>query len=108
MLPFAGMQSSLLALALANRFFQDPLVGVPPAISVSQYASIFPLLFLVTPLTRNRMQIMLPFCLKVKGTFLSMLVEDGCSSKRLLRRASQYFCSYLSGFWLENGFVGAE
>ncbi|KAI8563939.1 hypothetical protein RHMOL_Rhmol03G0147800 [Rhododendron molle] len=27
------MQSSLLALALANRFFQDPLVGVPPAIS---------------------------------------------------------------------------
>ncbi|KAK3012975.1 hypothetical protein RJ639_010430, partial [Escallonia herrerae] len=31
-----GMQSSLLALALANRFFQDPLVGVPPAISVSQ------------------------------------------------------------------------
>ncbi|KAF8379335.1 hypothetical protein HHK36_028769 [Tetracentron sinense] len=32
-----GMQSSLLALALANRFFQDPLVGVPPAISVSRY-----------------------------------------------------------------------
>jgi len=30
------MQSSLLALALANKFFQDPLVGVPPAISVSQ------------------------------------------------------------------------
>ncbi|KAG0501276.1 hypothetical protein HPP92_001348 [Vanilla planifolia] len=29
-----GMQSSLLALALANRFFQDPLVGIPPAISV--------------------------------------------------------------------------
>ncbi|KAF6160241.1 hypothetical protein GIB67_019010 [Kingdonia uniflora] len=29
-----GMQSSLLALALANRFFQDPLVGVPSAISV--------------------------------------------------------------------------
>ncbi|XP_020527485.1 probable sodium/metabolite cotransporter BASS5, chloroplastic, partial [Amborella trichopoda] len=29
-----GMQSSLLALALANRFFQDPLVSVPPAISV--------------------------------------------------------------------------
>ncbi|KAL3499465.1 hypothetical protein ACH5RR_038558 [Cinchona calisaya] len=29
-----GMQSSLLALALANRFFEDPLVGVPPAISV--------------------------------------------------------------------------
>ncbi|KAF3448434.1 hypothetical protein FNV43_RR09147 [Rhamnella rubrinervis] len=28
-----GMQSSLLALALANRFFQDPLVGIPPAIS---------------------------------------------------------------------------
>lgn len=31
------MQSSLLALALANRFFQDPLVGVPPAISVSKW-----------------------------------------------------------------------
>lgn len=29
-----GMQSSLLALALANKFFHDPLVGVPPAISV--------------------------------------------------------------------------
>nr|XP_043627504.1 probable sodium/metabolite cotransporter BASS6, chloroplastic [Erigeron canadensis] len=29
-----GMQSSLLALALANKFFQDPLVGIPPAISV--------------------------------------------------------------------------
>ncbi|KAL8141703.1 hypothetical protein V2J09_014735 [Rumex salicifolius] len=29
-----GMQSSLLALALANRFFKDPVVGVPPAISV--------------------------------------------------------------------------
>eukprot|EP00268_Persea_americana_P048788 TRINITY_DN5181_c0_g1_i2.p1 TRINITY_DN5181_c0_g1~~TRINITY_DN5181_c0_g1_i2.p1 ORF type:complete len:159 (+),score=23.73 TRINITY_DN5181_c0_g1_i2:565-1041(+) len=29
-----GMQSSLLGLALANKFFQDPLVGVPPAISV--------------------------------------------------------------------------
>uniref|UniRef100_A0A453LD15 Uncharacterized protein n=1 Tax=Aegilops tauschii subsp. strangulata TaxID=200361 RepID=A0A453LD15_AEGTS len=28
------MQSSLLALALANRFFPDPLVGVPPAVSV--------------------------------------------------------------------------
>lgn len=28
-----GMQSSLLALALANKFFKDPLVGVPPAIS---------------------------------------------------------------------------
>ncbi|KAK4740835.1 hypothetical protein SAY87_024423 [Trapa incisa] len=28
-----GMQSSLLALALANKFFQDPLVAVPPAIS---------------------------------------------------------------------------
>ncbi|KAI3422774.1 uncharacterized protein J3R85_011870 [Psidium guajava] len=28
-----GMQSSLLALALANRFFQDPIVAVPPAIS---------------------------------------------------------------------------
>ena len=33
--PMAGMQSSLLALALANRFFENPLVGVPPAISVS-------------------------------------------------------------------------
>ncbi|KAK3429089.1 hypothetical protein EUGRSUZ_E00495 [Eucalyptus grandis] len=31
----AGMQSSLLALALANRFFQDPLVAVPPAISTA-------------------------------------------------------------------------
>ncbi|RRT77958.1 hypothetical protein GW17_00017254 [Ensete ventricosum] len=31
----SGMQSSLLALALANKFFKDPLVGVPPAISVS-------------------------------------------------------------------------
>ncbi|URE35501.1 bile acid:sodium symporter [Musa troglodytarum] len=31
-----GMQSSLLALALANKFFEDPLVGVPPAISVSR------------------------------------------------------------------------
>ncbi|CAD6224174.1 unnamed protein product [Miscanthus lutarioriparius] len=29
-----GMQSSLLALALANKFFPDPLVGVPPAVSV--------------------------------------------------------------------------
>lgn len=29
------MQSSLLALALATKFFQDPLVGIPPAISVS-------------------------------------------------------------------------
>ncbi|KAJ6326863.1 hypothetical protein OIU78_013867 [Salix suchowensis] len=28
-----GMQSSLLALTLANRFFKDPLVAVPPAIS---------------------------------------------------------------------------
>ncbi|CAN1174511.1 Probable sodium/metabolite cotransporter BASS6, chloroplastic [Linum perenne] len=28
-----GMQSSLLALALANKFFKDPLVAVPPAIS---------------------------------------------------------------------------
>ncbi|EPS60545.1 hypothetical protein M569_14259 [Genlisea aurea] len=28
-----GMQSSLLALALANKFFPDPLVGIPPAIS---------------------------------------------------------------------------
>ncbi|XP_018728627.2 probable sodium/metabolite cotransporter BASS5, chloroplastic [Eucalyptus grandis] len=31
-----GMQSSLLALALGNRFFQHPLVAVPPAISVSE------------------------------------------------------------------------
>ncbi|KAJ0482806.1 putative Bile acid:sodium symporter/arsenical resistance protein Acr3 [Helianthus annuus] len=29
-----GMQSSLLALALANNFFKDPLVSIPPAISV--------------------------------------------------------------------------
>ncbi|PWA71395.1 bile acid:sodium symporter/arsenical resistance protein Acr3 [Artemisia annua] len=29
-----GMQSSLLALALANKFFKNPLVGIPPAISV--------------------------------------------------------------------------
>ncbi|KAL8539707.1 hypothetical protein ACS0TY_001353 [Phlomoides rotata] len=28
-----GMQSSLLALALANKFFPDPLVSIPPAIS---------------------------------------------------------------------------
>ncbi|XP_057811797.1 probable sodium/metabolite cotransporter BASS5, chloroplastic isoform X1 [Salvia miltiorrhiza] len=28
-----GMQSSLLGLALANKFFQDPLVSIPPAIS---------------------------------------------------------------------------
>ena len=38
---FAGMQSSLLALALANRFFQDPLVSVPPAVSVSPYCCFF-------------------------------------------------------------------
>lgn len=31
----AGMQSSLLGLALANNFFEDPLVGLPPAVSVS-------------------------------------------------------------------------
>jgi hypothetical protein len=30
----AGMQSSLLGLALANNFFEDPLVGLPPAVSV--------------------------------------------------------------------------
>jgi hypothetical protein len=30
------MQSSLLALALANKFFPDPLVGVPPAVSVCE------------------------------------------------------------------------
>ncbi|XP_047946785.1 probable sodium/metabolite cotransporter BASS5, chloroplastic [Salvia hispanica] len=28
-----GMQSSLLGLALANKFFEDPLVSIPPAIS---------------------------------------------------------------------------
>ncbi|KAK7307815.1 hypothetical protein VNO77_41212 [Canavalia gladiata] len=28
-----GMQSSLLALALANKFFEDPVVAIPPAIS---------------------------------------------------------------------------
>jgi len=33
--PTAGMQSSLLALALANKFFEDPVVGMPSAISVS-------------------------------------------------------------------------
>lgn len=32
-----GMQSSLLALALANKFFPDPLVGVPPAVSVCDF-----------------------------------------------------------------------
>ncbi|KAG2242328.1 hypothetical protein Bca52824_095827 [Brassica carinata] len=36
--------SSLLALALATKFFQDPLVGIPPAISVSSKAEIVPLL----------------------------------------------------------------
>ena len=36
-----GMQSSLLALALATKFFQDPLVGVPPAISVSSQTTSF-------------------------------------------------------------------
>ncbi|XP_027361404.1 probable sodium/metabolite cotransporter BASS5, chloroplastic isoform X1 [Abrus precatorius] len=30
-----GMQSSLLALALANKFFEDPAVAIPPAISTS-------------------------------------------------------------------------
>ncbi|KHN42731.1 probable sodium/metabolite cotransporter BASS5, chloroplastic [Glycine soja] len=30
-----GMQSSLLALALANKFFEDPKVAIPPAISTS-------------------------------------------------------------------------
>ncbi|KAK7309019.1 hypothetical protein RJT34_05426 [Clitoria ternatea] len=30
-----GMQSSLLALALANKFFEDPAVAMPPAISTS-------------------------------------------------------------------------
>jgi BASS family bile acid:Na+ symporter len=35
-----GMQSSLLALALANRFFEDPVVGMPSAISVSFPSSI--------------------------------------------------------------------
>jgi BASS family bile acid:Na+ symporter len=33
----AGMQSSLLALALANKFFADPVVGMPPAISVNSH-----------------------------------------------------------------------
>lgn len=44
----AGMQSSLLALALANKFFEDPVVSMPPAISVrspfwldSNYSHIF-------------------------------------------------------------------
>lgn len=32
-----GMQSSLLGLALANRFFPDPMVGLPSALSVSLY-----------------------------------------------------------------------
>jgi len=41
-----GMQSSLLALALATKFFQDPLVGVPPAISVSfQYSFVTSIFF---------------------------------------------------------------
>jgi len=31
------MQSSLLGLALANKFFLDPYVGLPSAISVSFY-----------------------------------------------------------------------
>ncbi|XP_061357821.1 probable sodium/metabolite cotransporter BASS5, chloroplastic isoform X2 [Gastrolobium bilobum] len=30
-----GMQSSLLALALANKFFEDPVVGMPPAVSTA-------------------------------------------------------------------------
>jgi len=33
------MQSSLLALALANKFFEDPAVAIAPAISVSFSAS---------------------------------------------------------------------
>ncbi|KAG4993168.1 hypothetical protein JHK86_029995 [Glycine max] len=32
-----GMQSSLLALALANKFFEDPKVAIPPAISVKHF-----------------------------------------------------------------------
>lgn len=47
---FAGMQSSLLALALANRFFQDPLVGVPPAISVSQCLGLKTFVFFFSPI----------------------------------------------------------
>lgn len=35
----AGMQSSLLGLALANKFFPDPNVGLPSAISVSHPSS---------------------------------------------------------------------
>ena len=35
------MQSSLLGLALANKFFVDPLVGLPAAISVSSYFVIY-------------------------------------------------------------------
>ncbi|XP_061357793.1 probable sodium/metabolite cotransporter BASS5, chloroplastic [Gastrolobium bilobum] len=30
-----GMQSGLLALALANKFFEDPVVGMPPAVSTA-------------------------------------------------------------------------
>jgi predicted Na+-dependent transporter len=37
---FAGMQSSLLGLALANRFFPDPNVGLPSAISVSHLSQL--------------------------------------------------------------------
>ncbi|XP_021735981.1 probable sodium/metabolite cotransporter BASS6, chloroplastic isoform X1 [Chenopodium quinoa] len=36
-----GMQSSLLGLALANRFFEDPVVGVPPAISSFCFADCY-------------------------------------------------------------------
>ncbi|XP_057760133.1 probable sodium/metabolite cotransporter BASS5, chloroplastic [Arachis stenosperma] len=35
-----GMQSSFLALSLANRFFEDPLVSVPPAISVRAFSTV--------------------------------------------------------------------
>ena len=38
---FAGMQSSLLALALANRSFQDPFVSVPPVVLVNPYCCFF-------------------------------------------------------------------
>ncbi|PPS16601.1 hypothetical protein GOBAR_AA03958 [Gossypium barbadense] len=43
-----GMQSSLLALALANRFFQDPLVSVPPAISLEESIKMEYLLLFIT------------------------------------------------------------
>ncbi|XP_057449890.1 probable sodium/metabolite cotransporter BASS5, chloroplastic isoform X2 [Lotus japonicus] len=36
-----GMQSSLLALALANKFFEDPVVSIPPAISENAHLLFF-------------------------------------------------------------------